>query len=418
MPSNTRYSRRTDLRAAIDLAMARPSPWPFVSDLEALYQADVGPVRRRRLAFTLVVVAAAILVALVGETPRTPAFILERLAWRGGAALILVTLAFAARWARGAWQEAALVTVAGLTGMGVVEILGERAPIAAAGAYMVSAVAIVAGIVASGQVRFSTAIVACVTCALAFPFVILAAPGVLPFAQNSGILIVNLLGFPLICLAGQRNEMARRSEYLHRLRYEIGQKELQTLNRELVTLSTTDPLTGLPNRRQFESEARRVWNDRKQAPFALALVDVDGFKAFNDAAGHSAGDRCLAAVADALTGALRDDSDRVARYGGEEFVVLFPGAGREVLADLGERLRAAVEAMGIPHPGLAGGVVTVSVGVTAQEGREGSLDRLLSAADALMYRAKSAGRNRAFSDTPWEEAAACRPPPRKSQAKG
>jgi diguanylate cyclase (GGDEF)-like protein len=349
----------------------------------------------------LVAVAAAIVGALTWDTPRTPAVLLDRFAWRAAAALILLTAAFAARWARSARQEAALVTVAALTGMGVVEMLGERAPIAP-GAYMVSAVAVVAWIIASGHVRFITAIVACVTCALAFPLVMLAFPGALPLQNAPQIPGTAILGFLVLCLAVRRNEIVRRSDYLHRLRYDIGQSELQTLNRELVKLSATDVLTGLPNRRQFESEARRLWADRRQTPFALALVDVDGFKAFNDAAGHSAGDRCLAAVAKALEGAVRDDSDRVARYGGEEFVVLFPGARRDALPELGERLRAAVEAMAMPHPGLAGRLLTVSVGITLQEGRKGSLDRLLSTADALMYQAKHAGRNRVCSATPLE----------------
>ncbi len=409
------------MRGAIDQAMKRRSPGPFTPRLEALYQADVGPVRRWRLGFTLVVVAGAILVAIVGDTPRTTPVILDRLAWRGGAALILLAVAYAVRWVRTAAQEGVLVTVAALTGMGVIEVLGEHAPLAAASAYMVSAVAIVAGIIASGQVRFGVAIVTCAICALAFPLVILADPGVLPLFQNSGILGVITLGFPLTCFAAQRNEMARRSEYLLRLRHEMSENELQALNHELATISTTDLLTGLPNRRQFESEARRLWADRNRAPFALALVDVDCFKAFNDAAGHAGGDRCLAAVAKALAGAVRDDSDRVARYGGEEFAVLFPGADSEALDELGERLRAAVEAMAMPHPGLAGHVVTVSVGIAWQGDRKGSLDRLLGQADALMYQAKRQGRNRVCRVTPWDEAVAFRSTawePVKSQAWG
>jgi diguanylate cyclase (GGDEF)-like protein len=269
---------------------------------------------------------------------------------------------------------------------------------------MVSALALVAGIIASGQVRFTTALVACLTCALAFPMVILAFPAALPLHKTPEIPLAAIIGFVVLCLAARRNEIVRRSEYLHRLRHEIGERELHALNRELTRLSATDALTGLANRRHFVDEARRVWDDRDQAPFALAIVDVDDFKAFNDAAGHAAGDRCLSAVAEALNGALRHDSDRAARYGGEEFAILFPGAVNDALPELGERLRAAVEAMRMPHPGRPGSVVTVSVGITWQKGRNGDLDRRLNEADRLMYLAKERGRNRVCAGTSSGEA--------------
>jgi diguanylate cyclase (GGDEF)-like protein len=281
--------------------------------------------------------------------------------------------------------------------MGVVEMLGERAPTGSGSGYFVAAFALVAGIIASGQVRLSTAVVASLTCALAAPLVMIAFPGAVPSPRSLAVPIIAIVGCGIVCIAARRNEIVRRSEYLHRLRYQIGEAELQAMNRELTRLSTTDTLTGLANRRHIMDEAHRLWDDRDQAPFALALVDIDRFKALNDAAGHAAGDRCLAAVAEALKGALRHDRDRVARYGGEEFVILFPGAGSEAALELGERLRAAVEAMRIPHPGLPGTVVTVSVGIAWQTGRAGSLDRLLGEADRLMYRAKEAGRNRVFA---------------------
>jgi diguanylate cyclase (GGDEF)-like protein len=284
--------------------------------------------------------------------------------------------------------------MAALTGVGVVEMLGERAPVGSGSAYFVSASVLVAGIVASGQVRLTTAIIACLACALATPLVMLAFPGTLPAQRFPGMLFVAIVGGLIVCLAVRRNEILRRSEYLHELRYRIRADELLLLNDELTRLSTTDLLTGLANRRHFLDQARHVWDDPSQAPFALALADVDDFKAFNDAAGHSAGDRCLEAVAGALKGALRQDEDRAARYGGEEFVILFPGAWGEALPELGERLRSAVEALQIPHPALPGRFVTVSVGIAGQAGRAGSLEGLLGEADSLMYLAKHSGRNR------------------------
>ncbi len=382
-------------RAEIDAALAHPSPRPFAPTLEARYEADGGARRRRRLGVTLALAAASILAALALDARHTPAGqLLDRFVWRAGATVALLAAAAAAQRVRTPGQEAAVVTLAALVGMGVVEVMGERAPIAVASAYMVAAMALVAGIIASGQVRFSTALVACASCATAFPLLMLAFPGVLPLPRSAGNPEAAVIGFSILCIAARRNEISRRTEYLHRLRHEVVEAEMGRLNAELMTLSTTDMLTGLANRRHFETEARRLWDDRDQAPFALAMVDVDRFKAFNDAAGHAAGDRCLVAVAEALRGAMRHDSDRAARYGGEEFAILMPGAHGGEPAELGERLRRAVEAMRIPHPGLPGQTVTVSVGVSWQRGREGSLDALLGDADRLLYLAKETGRNR------------------------
>jgi diguanylate cyclase (GGDEF)-like protein len=260
---------------------------------------------------------------------------------------------------------------------------------------MVAALALVAGLIASGHVRLTTALVASASCGVVFPLVILLRPGAPAVFAGAGAPTVVVITFSALCLAARRNEINRRVEFLHRLRHEVVEAEMLALNAELLKLSSTDMLTGLANRRFFEAEARRVWEDGDQPPFALAIVDVDRFKAFNDAAGHSAGDRCLVAVAEALRGAVRRDADRAARYGGEEFAILVPGFEDIEPGELGERLRRAVEAMHIPHPAFPGQTVTVSVGVAWQQGRAGSLDAVLGEADRLLYRAKETGRNRA-----------------------
>jgi diguanylate cyclase (GGDEF)-like protein len=286
-----------------------------------------------------------------------------------------------------------LVALAALSGVVVVGILGERGPPAMVGVFLIAALALVAGIIASGQVRFTTAIVTSIICAIAFWLIIIAFPAATQQGGNAGMPGAAVIGLAIVCVAARRNEITRRTECLHRLRHEVVEAEMSALNAELLRLSTTDLLTGLPNRRHFETEARRIWNDREKGPFALGIVDVDHFKSFNDAGGHAAGDACLVAVARALNGSLRRDKDLVARYGGEEFAVLFPGAGGLAAKTLGERLRAAVEALGIPHPGRPGEVVTVSVGVACKVGRAGAMDAVIGEADRLLYRAKETGRN-------------------------
>jgi diguanylate cyclase (GGDEF)-like protein len=173
--------------------------------------------------------------------------------------------------------------------------------------------------------------------------------------------------------------------------------ELETANRQLEALSATDGLTGLANRRKFDQEWEMEWQRalRQGLPLAVAMVDVDQFKAYNDHYGHQMGDLCLKIVAQALGGSAQRSGELAARYGGEEFVVILPGIdGMEAYAAM-ERVRAALQAQGLPHAKAdVAGVVTVSVGVASRVPRaDESSASLVQEADAAMYRAKHQGRN-------------------------
>jgi diguanylate cyclase (GGDEF)-like protein len=126
----------------------------------------------------------------------------------------------------------------------------------------------------------------------------------------------------------------------------------------------------------------------------MLMVDIDGFKAFNDALGHQAGDECLKKVAQAITQSAGRAADTVARYGGEEFAVLLPDTDTAGAAALAERIRAAVELRNIPHPAMPRGHVTVSIGVATMTGGE-AVDpaTLVHTADKALYQAKGDGRN-------------------------
>ncbi len=153
----------------------------------------------------------------------------------------------------------------------------------------------------------------------------------------------------------------------------------------------TDALTGLGNRRwmheMFDRELARA--HRSGQPLCIMMVDIDGFKHFNDRCGHIAGDRVLAAVAATLREYLRP-TDLIARFGGDEFSVLLPGSSEPQAAETAERLREQLKARSpasLPTP------VTISIGVT--EAREGdTLAELIHRADFAMYAAKAAGRDR------------------------
>jgi len=174
--------------------------------------------------------------------------------------------------------------------------------------------------------------------------------------------------------------------------------ELEDANRRLQALSATDGLTGLANRRKFDQEWEQEWSRavRQGLALAVAMVDVDQFKAYNDHYGHPSGDVCLKLIAQTLGHAVQRSGELAARYGGEEFVVILPGLDATEAAAVMERVREAVQALGLPHARAAvAGVVTVSAGVAACVPRPGDdAAHLLQAADAAMYRAKTGGRNR------------------------
>jgi diguanylate cyclase (GGDEF)-like protein/PAS domain S-box-containing protein len=168
---------------------------------------------------------------------------------------------------------------------------------------------------------------------------------------------------------------------------------------ELEARASRDGLTGLLNRRSFDeslaNEARRASRDHH--PLSLLMVDIDCFKQYNDTYGHQKGDECLRRVADALNAALWRAGDAAARYGGEEFAVILPDTSRLGAAAVAERMRAAVIRLGIPHTAsTASDRVTVSVGGATIDASTITADALLTAADAALYRAKHAGRNRSY----------------------
>jgi len=179
------------------------------------------------------------------------------------------------------------------------------------------------------------------------------------------------------------------------------QLRMKRMADELRRLTVTDSLTGVANRRYLDEVLEREWLRARRTlePLSLLLVDVDHFKLFNDRLGHPAGDACLRALAEAMSGATHRTSDVVARYGGEEFAVLLPEtplAGAEVVA---RRLLASVAALRIAHPASPTAPnVTISIGVAVAQPPAPIADEvraLVDAADRALYDVKRHGRGRA-----------------------
>jgi diguanylate cyclase (GGDEF)-like protein len=192
------------------------------------------------------------------------------------------------------------------------------------------------------------------------------------------------------------DEAGRLVAVVETLRDMTAQKQAQD---ELQRLATRDGLTSVANRRSFDDTLNTEWRraSRESRALSLLMIDVDYFKRYNDTYGHLGGDDCLRRVAEAMADVVKRASDSVARYGGEEFAILMPATEPDGAMVVAERIRAAVEALALPHAGSeVADHVTVSIGVASiQSTSEGAPARLIAAADAALYRAKHAGRNRA-----------------------
>jgi diguanylate cyclase (GGDEF)-like protein len=174
------------------------------------------------------------------------------------------------------------------------------------------------------------------------------------------------------------------------------QGELERLNRDLYEQSRQDALTGIGNRLRMEEDLDTTEGNigRYGQGYAVALCDIDHFKAYNDRHGHQAGDVVLRSVAEVLRQTCRK-GDAVYRYGGEELLVLLPGQSLELATAAAELMRRAVEALGISHPlGEPASVVTISVGVAMRDAAHNGSRGGVGEADEALYRAKASGRNR------------------------
>jgi diguanylate cyclase (GGDEF)-like protein len=185
-----------------------------------------------------------------------------------------------------------------------------------------------------------------------------------------------------------------------RVRMQLDLKHARDL---LERLALIDPLTGIANRRRFEAALDDEWRRaaRHSSWFSLAIVDVDDFKAYNDAYGHTRGDDCLRAVAHQLAVVARRPGDVVARYGGEEFAIVLPATDGEAMSAQMQRLLAAVESLNLGHPrSRCADHVTISIGsVSVTASPAGQATDVVEAADRLLYQAKENGRNQVVHRT-------------------
>lgn len=224
------------------------------------------------------------------------------------------------------------------------------------------------------------------------------ATGIVAQEAGAGIAIIVMACGAQMLFVNRRIHAEQRRGFMFSVYEQLRRDTLAEQNRALDKLARHDALTGLPNRRAYDSWLESLWSQvaSEGADVAgLIMLDVDHFKSYNDFYGHPAGDGCLASVAACLREQLRGTSDQIARIGGEEFAVVLPGVNLAQCSDIAERLRLAILAMDVPHAGQGTGqILTISCGCASMELCGNAPRDLCAAADAALYQAKQSGRNR------------------------
>ncbi|HEX4940135.1 MAG TPA: diguanylate cyclase [Candidatus Kapabacteria bacterium] len=203
----------------------------------------------------------------------------------------------------------------------------------------------------------------------------------------------NLIGMGIAYVIEHRE----RVMFLQALLLDIDKAQQRLLYANLEKLSREDPLTGLANRRYFDERLNMEWNrcQREKLPLSVILLDVDFFKQYNDLYGHQAGDHCLTLIARALRKEASRPAEVVGRYGGEEFIILYPNVDANQIRNTLVRIQQRLLALAVLHEGSRiAKVVTASLGAaTAYPVRNLNPEKLVSAADQMLYKSKEAGRN-------------------------
>ena len=208
-------------------------------------------------------------------------------------------------------------------------------------------------------------------------------------------------------LAGGIGDLAARmNAAFDELRQVLDQREQMIAERteslrlavsDLDRLSRTDALTGSLNYRGFLETGANLWREAgaSNEPLSVLALDIDHFKRYNDLYGHAEGDGALRRFAGAVRSALLHADDVLARPGGEEFIVFLPGSTLEQAMKVGERVCQRVRDADIVHAASSEGRMTVSIGIATRQSGDDEVEQMLRRADAALYRAKAAGRNRA-----------------------
>jgi diguanylate cyclase (GGDEF)-like protein len=217
------------------------------------------------------------------------------------------------------------------------------------------------------------------------------------FQFQAFFVFANVIGMGITYIIEHRE----RAMFLQGLLLDIDKAEKDILNQHLERLSREDSLTGLANRRYFDERLKMEWDRclREKKPLSVILLDIDYFKQYNDHYGHLSGDHCLTMISRALKKEASRPAELVGRYGGEEFILLYPNIDATQIKNTLVRIQQRIVDLGIPHEGSkVKKVVTASLGAaTVYPVKSLDPEKLVSAADQMLYKSKENGRNGWFN---------------------
>ncbi|MDN3518714.1 GGDEF domain-containing protein [Aquisalimonas lutea] len=380
------------------------------ADSERAFQVQVAPATRRHLCVALAVWAGLLLVFAVPDyiTLGSSAAFYGLLAMRVGTAALVGGYAVATILRPTLTHNFAAISVleiVGMTGFFLIYFLRPEATAYSVGTTLIVIVGIyllvpnllswstlVTGYTIVGTLISVAAVAPAGAAQLVALCIILLLPAVTGFVIAYRLQALRRTQFALITEAEHTNAT---------LRQEIARR--QALEKQLEHRASTDPLTGLSNRRGYEElfDRELARARRQDTPLSLAVVDLDHFKAVNDTYGHTVGDQMLQNLAQEWTILLRG-LDIAGRLGGEEFIIILPDTGLAEAIGVMERLRADTESY-IPIPELPDVHITVTIGVTELRPDDTGIRDLIERADAALYRGKASGRNRVVTVDPYPE---------------
>lgn len=369
----------------------------FPPAIEARYEAETGPARCRQLIVCGLVALALYDLFLISDWRLVPDVFQEALVVRLGIVtpLALLIVALLLRGPSPFWREASQATISIIVTASILYLtLVSDNPLNVYHHYGIVLVVLFANVVQ--RLRFPFAIAASIGTFSVYLAAVLTMQN-LPWPVKTNALMV-LSGACVFTLIGNYQlERQLRLSYLLSLRDRMKHQELDSLSR-------TDPLTGLGNRRRLEHRLVQLWRvtGESKRPVCVLLLDVDHFKSYNDRYGHPAGDLCLKRISALVGGALRSAEDEVFRFGGEEFLVLLPETDLLEGGRVAERIRHAVKLAGILHEASpVAQVLTVSIGIAASV-PEGTItpEDVIRSADAALYAAKRNGRDQVWPRRP------------------
>jgi diguanylate cyclase (GGDEF)-like protein len=369
----------------------------FCPPLERLFEADTRMTRARELQLTAVLGTGFFFSTSITDFVFVPDLELKGLVVRALLLPLIFTTILYFPKMPGLVREAAIT----LTGMVVLTVMSTITAISSAPLSAYAFATAVIGLIYGNTtlpLRFRDACLTSLICGGIMIAEIFAHPGV--SSELRWVLAFQVvMGSTFSLITAYRIERSTRLNYLLSSREAVRLSMLAADREKLAALSNTDALTGLVNRRCFDSESAAIFVDRSNVgkEVALLFMDVDYFKNYNDHYGHPAGDSCLRAVATAISSAPRETKSLTARYGGEEFAILLLDVKRREAELIARRVCRAVSEQRLPHLYRDDRVkhVTISVGVASGKiGDHLTVDSLIETADNALYVAKREGRNR------------------------